>query len=151
MDAGGPLQAHPLPEFFQFGQLVIPGQRVAFPMLQFLPLRHGQRFSPHNPGAVMLVVFKEYRPAGALGIIGQEVPVAVTPGQVDRRMAPGLRGPGGGRPTSLQVGVVGGGQAQVGEPLLAAFQHPVECGQVLAVLDGVLGPLEDLFDRVIRQ
>jgi len=43
------------------------------------------------------------------------------------------------------------GQAEVRQTLLAAFQHAVESGQVLAVLDGVFGALQDLFHRVIRQ
>ncbi len=34
---------------------------------------------------------------------------------------------------------------------MAALQHAVECGQVLAVLDSVLRPLENLFDRDLRQ
>jgi hypothetical protein len=46
---------------------------------------------------------------------------------------------------------VGGRQAQVGQALLAALQHAVEGGQVLAVLDGMPGALEDVFHRIIRQ
>lgn len=46
---------------------------------------------------------------------------------------------------------MGGRQAQVGQALLAALQHAVEGGQVLAVLDGMPGALEDVFHRIIRQ
>ena len=35
--------------------------------------------------------------------------------------------------------------------MLAALKHAVECGQVLAVFDGVLGALENLFYREICQ
>ena len=34
---------------------------------------------------------------------------------------------------------------------MAALQHAVKRGQVLAVLDSVLGPLENLFDRDLCQ
>jgi len=34
---------------------------------------------------------------------------------------------------------------------VAALQHAVECGQVLAVLDSVFRPLENLVDRDLRQ
>ena len=34
--------------------------------------------------------------------------------------------------------------------MLAAFKHAIECGQVLAVFYGVLGPLEYLLSGVVR-
>ena len=34
---------------------------------------------------------------------------------------------------------------------MATLQHAIERGQVLAVLDSVLGPLENLLDRDLRQ
>ncbi len=46
---------------------------------------------------------------------------------------------------------MGSRQSQVGQALLAALQHAVEGGQVFAVLDGVLGALENLLYRVVRQ
>ena len=56
-----------------------------------------------------------------------------------------------GRPTGFHVGIVGGGQAEVCQALLAAFQHTVESRQVLAVFNCVLGALQDLLYRVIGQ
>ena len=66
-------------------------------------------------------------------------------------MAPGLGGPGRGCAAGLHIGVVGCRQSQVGQALLAALQHAVQGGQVFAVLDGVLGALENLLYRVVRQ
>ncbi len=120
-------------------------------VFQLFPRRQGEGLALQHPRAVALVVFAKHRPAGALGVIGQEIPAAVAPRQVDRGMAPGLGGPGCRCPAGLDIGIVGGGQAQVRQALLAALQHPVEGGQVLTVLDGVLGALQDLLYRVIRQ
>ena len=120
-------------------------------MLQLLRGGHFQRFTAQYSHAIALVVVAEDGPAGSLGIVGQEEPAAVAPGQVDGRMAPALGGPGRRGAACLQVGVVGGGQAQVRQPLLAAFQHAVQGRQVLAVLNGVPGTPQDLLDRIIRQ
>ena len=46
---------------------------------------------------------------------------------------------------------MGSRQAQFGKALLTAFQHPVQCGQVFAVFDGVPGAFEDMFHRVVRE
>ena len=93
----------------------------------------------------------EHWPAGALGVIGQKEPAAVASGEVDRGMAPVLGSPGGARAAGLHIGIVRAGQAEVGQALLAALQHAVQRGQIFAVLDGVLGALEDLFYGVVRQ
>ena len=42
-------------------------------------------------------------------------------------------------------------QSQRCHPLLAAFQHTVKGGQILAVLDGMFCALENLFHRIICQ
>ena len=93
----------------------------------------------------------ENRPGVALGIVGEEEPVAVAPGQVDSRVTPALGRPGGGRLAGLHVSVVRSGQAEIGQALLAALQHAVQGGQVFAVFDGVLGAFQDLLHRVVRQ
>ncbi len=118
-------------------------------VLQRLALGQAQGLALQHPGAVVLVVLPEDRPAGSLGIVRQEIPAAVPPRQVHRRVAPCLFRSRRGCPAGLHVGVVGTGQAQVGQALLAALQHPVQRGQVLAVLDGVLGTLEYLLDGVV--
>ena len=145
------LKPRSLPEFFQFGQLAIPRQRLAFTVLQLFSRRQGKRLPLQHPGAVTLVVFPEYRPTAALCVIGQEIPVAVPTRQVYRCMAPDLGGAGGRRPAGLHIGVVGGWQAQVRQALLATLQHTVQSRQVLAVISGVLGAIEDLRYRIVRQ
>ena len=85
------------------------------------------------------------------GWVGKEEPVAVATRQVDRGVAPGLGRFGGGALAGLDEGVVRGGQAQLRQSLLAGFQHPVQGGQVFALLDGTLRPLQDLLHRVVRQ
>lgn len=92
-----------------------------------------------------------HRPGHSFLVIGQEEPVAVAPGQIHRRVAPGLGRPGRRRLAGLDIGIVGGGQAVFHQPRLAALDHPVEGGQVLTVFDGVFGALEDLLYGEVRQ
>ena len=119
--------------------------------LQGLRGGDGEGFAAQDPGAVALVVLPEDRPGGALGVVGQEEPVAVAARQVDRRVAPALGRFRRGGLAGFHIGVVGRGQAQVRQALLAALQHTVEGGEIVAVLDSVLRALEDLLHRVVRQ
>jgi len=52
-------------------------------------------------------VLLEYREGIALGIVGEEVPVAVLAGVIHRNMAPVVFGFRAGRAAGLQVGAVG--------------------------------------------
>ncbi len=120
-------------------------------MLQCFRCWHFQFLSPQGRGAVALVVFPEYRPGGALGVVGEEKPVAIPARQVNGGVAPGLGGLRRGCLAGFQIGVVGRGQAVVPQPLLAALVHAVQGWQVFAVLNGVPGTLENLFHRVVAE
>ena len=120
-------------------------------LLQGLRCRNLKRFTAQYAGTILLVMLLEDRPADAFRVVGQEEPVAVAASQVDRRVTPALCGPGGGGAAGLHVGIVRRGQAEVGQALLAALQHAVEGGKVLAVLNGVPGALQNLLHRVVGQ
>ena len=96
-------------------------------------------------------MFPEHRPGYLLHVIRHEEPVAVAAGQVDRRVTPALRRLGGGRLAGFNIGVVGSGQAEFDQAGLATFEHAVQRGQVLTVLDGMFGPLEDLLNRQLGE
>ena len=122
-------------------------------MLLFQRLRcwNIQYIAANHPGAVLLVVLAENRPANTFDIVRQEKPAAVPPGEVHRRVTPVLGGLGRGGGAGLQVGIAHFGQTVGGQPRLAALVHPVQGGQVFVVFDGVFGAPQNLFHRVVSQ
>ena len=42
------------------------------------------------------------------------------------------------RKACLAVGIIGGGQTQIAQTVSACLNHPVECGKVIATLNGML-------------
>ncbi len=114
-------------------------------------LRDGQALSAQHPGAPVLVVLAKHRPGQALGVVGEEEPVAGAAGQVHCGVAPVLGRARAAGAAGLHVGVVGCGQAQPGNALPAAFQHSMQGWQILTVLDRVAGAAQDLLHRVFSE
>ena len=66
-------------------------------------------------------------------------------------MAPVLGGSGRGGLAGFDIGIAGGGQAEFCKALLAALQHAMQCGQILAVFNSVFRALENLLHGVVRE
>jgi len=56
-----------------------------------------------------------------------------------------------GRLAGFNVSIVGCGQTEFDQACLAALDHTMQGGQVLTVLDGMLGAFENLLYRKIGQ
>lgn len=124
-------------------------QRLAGVFLQAQLFRCRQFFALEHPRADLAVVLGKDRKGRRFGVVRQEEPVGVTPGVVDRRVAPIVVGLGTRRVTGLAVGGAGIGQAVVAGS--AQLQHLVHGGQVLALPDGALGAGHYFHRRESRQ
>ena len=135
----------------QRSQLLLPGQGPRGLLFQGFRRRHLQLLSAQHALADLAVAFAKDWPGLLLRVVGQEEPVAVAPGDVDRGVAPGLGGFGAAGAAGLEEGVPGAGQPEGGQAEFAALAHAVQRGQVFAVLDGVAGPAQNLFHRVLTE
>ena len=132
---------------FQLRQLVL-GQRSGFVVFQFS--RAGiVRVSPCSTRCSIAGMVAKHRPAAALGMIRQEIPVAVASGQVHRRVAPGLAARAGARQAS--IGIVAEGRPRSARPCWQHSSIRLSVGRYSLCSMACLAPLRIPVHRVVRQ